>query len=96
MKYKFADLSSVKAALYRASQSADLADAIRTGAAFHMEETYGYTSTLDSLINMARVANSLSFESHKDDLRIVLTVDGVDFPECSLNEAYHLINSNEE
>lgn len=87
------DLETCSANLYRSSQAADFATATRDGSAYQIEETYGYTSTVDSLLNMERVASMMDHQSASADIRIRMRINGRhDLPECFLSEAQQAID----
>lgn len=80
------DVYEVSGVMWRRSQHESYAEALSARALYSMELCYGCTSALDSLTNMRRVAAMLDREAD-EDIRIILTIDGVCMPECVLHEA---------
>ena len=78
------EIEKVEVTFYRRSQFNNYQTAYKNGGVRYMTETYGYTSTMDSLDNCYKVAKLLGDYM---DIRIRMLVDGVALPECFLHEA---------
>ena len=73
------DVEEVSGRMWRRSQGQGPGSMV-----VHLETTFGYSSTLDSLTNMRAVADMMDHRSHIEDIRVVLEVDGDELPECAL------------
>jgi hypothetical protein len=89
---KESDIEQVVISMYRRSQYPDYETAFKNGGAWNMTETYGYTSTMDSITNCYYVAKMLDNDSPKNDIRIRMVVDGVALSECFLSEAQNVMH----
>lgn len=81
------EVYEVEGAMWRSCQFKTFEEANKNGAVWNMELCYGYTSALDSLTNMRRVADMIEGGSHEDSVRIILEIDGEKQPETSLSDA---------
>ena len=73
------DVEEVSGRMWRRSQGQGPGSMV-----VRLENTFGLSSTLDSLCNMENVADMMDHESHIWDIRVVLKVDGDELPECAL------------
>ena len=87
-------IETVEGEFYRSSQAANIEHARAHKATAYMDLFYGYSSAMDGLTSMEQVANMMEHNSHRYDIRIVLTInDNIVLPECYLGEAYRVINN---
>lgn len=80
-----------KASYYRTSQYSSYEEAFKNGGVHYWEETYGYSSTLDSFTNVRNVMDCYDPELKKE-FRFIWNIDGVNYPECSFAESYDLLD----
>jgi len=82
------EIERVDILMYR-SEYNSYEDAFKNGGIHHMTETYGYSSTMDSIHNCLTVAKMLN---QTNDIRIRMIVDGVSLSECFLSEAQNVMH----
>lgn len=80
-----------RASYYRTSQYSSFEEAHKNGGVHYWETTYGYTSTMDSFVNIRNILDSYDPEA-KNEFRFIWNIDGVLFPECSFMESYDLLD----
>lgn len=89
---KSSEIERVDICMYRNSEYNSYEDAFKNGGIYHMTETYGYSSTLDSIHNCFIVAKMLN----ENDIRVRMVVDGVALRECFLSEAQNVMHEELE
>jgi len=82
------EIERVDISMYR-SEYNSYEDAFKNGGIYHMTETYGYSSTMDSIHNCFIVAKMLN---QTNDIRVRMIVDGVSLSECFLSEAQNVMH----
>ena len=80
------EIEKVEAVMYRRSEYSDYNSAFKNGGVYCLTETYGYTSTMDSIYNCIQMAEMFKKDSSVNDIRVILVVDGVTLSECYLSE----------
>jgi len=86
-------LNDCSVKIYRSSQYSSLEKALKARAMHVFEDTNGYTSTIDCLLNCKKTAELLDHGSSRHDIRTVIWVNGEQIGECFLAEAEDMINS---
>jgi hypothetical protein len=81
------------AVYYCPSQYSSLEEATKVRGVSHWCSTYGYSSTMDSMVNIAGALSRVDPELMKD-LRFVWTIDGVTFPEMNMADSYVLLDQS--
>lgn len=79
-----------RASYYRTSQYSSFEEAQKNGAVHYWETTYGYTSTMDSFVNIRNILDSYDPDA-KNEFRFIWNIDGTVFPECSFMDSYDLL-----
>lgn len=86
-------LNDCSVKIYRSSQYSSFEHALESSAVRVFEDTDGYASTIDCLINCKKTADLLDHWSSRHDIRTVIWVNGERIGECFLAEAEDMINS---
>jgi hypothetical protein len=93
------NLEKLSGIYYRFSQGGiDSGDNVLT-TAVHWEETYGFTASIDALINTLKCAETLDPGCTKNDIRCRFIINEgnhseIKLPECFFNELSNLIQKN--
>jgi hypothetical protein len=78
---------------YRNSQYSDIETAIKNGAVYLWEVTYGYSATVDAFINAVSMLKCFD-SSALSEFRFVWTIDGVKFPETDHVGSFDLLHAS--
>ena len=88
------DLEECEISIYRSSQYSSFLEASEDRGVKTFETTYGYTPTMDGIINCCELANLMEYGSHRDDIKAVITVNGgFQLGEVFLDEAPERIDA---
>jgi len=91
-KIRTTALNDCSVKIYRSSQYSSFEHALQFCAVRVFEDTNGYTSTIDCLLNCKKTADLLDHWSSRHDIRTVIWVNGERIGECFLAEAEDTIN----
>ena len=89
---KISALHTCEVKIYRSSQYSSLEKALEFGAVKAFEDTDGYTSTIDCLLNCKKTAELLDHGSSRYDIRTAIWINGERLDECFLSGAEDTIN----
>lgn len=80
-------LHTCEVKIYRSSQYSSFEKALEFGAVKVFEDTDGYTSTIDCLLNCKNTAELLDHGSSRYDIRTAIWINGERLDECFLADA---------
>lgn len=83
------------AKFYRTAHYSCIEDAEKNGATSYWETTYGYTCTMDSLMNARKVLDRYD-PSLINEYKFVWIIDGVKFPEMNYGQTIDLIDASDD
>ena len=91
---RITDLEECEISIYRSSQYSSFMEASEDRGVKTFETTYGYTPTMDGIINCCELSNLMEYGSHRDDIKAVITVNGgFQLGEVFLDEAPERIDA---
>lgn len=81
------EVEVVDCTMYRSSQYINFDEAYRKGATVTKSDIYGYDAAVDFFRTAEAVANFMDHRSSDDDLRVRISVNRIQLPECFLGQA---------
>jgi hypothetical protein len=81
------------ASFYRNSQYDNAESAAKNGGLRQLETTYGYTSTMDGMMNMRTILDCYAHNAI-NEFWFIWTIDGVKFPEMTYGQSIDLLDAS--